>query len=136
MEKAAVELLIPQRAPILMVDALEQMDGEEATTVFSILPDNMFLEDGQLLEAGIIEHIAQSALTFAAQRVLEQGGTVPLLGLLGEVRHFELQRRPSTGEVLHTTITMGPNVNGITLLTGKTRVDDELIASTQMKVSF
>lgn len=136
METTAIEQLIPQRAPIKMVDALEHVNGDVATTAFTIRPDNIFLEEGQLIEAGLIEHIAQSALVFAGQRIWQAGGNVPLLGLLGEVKGFQLSQRPVVGDVLHTTITMGPNVGGVTLVRGKTVVDGEVIASTQMKVSF
>ncbi len=132
-----IERLIPQRAPILMVDRLTQVDGAEGKTEFTIKPDNIFLDDDRrLAEAGLIEHIAQSASAFAGYQALEAGATEPPIGYIGEVKKFHCYRRPQAGEVLHTTVTMGAEVGGVTLLTGATHVGDELVADTRMKISI
>ena len=54
--------LIPQRPPILLVDGLECVEGDTAIGTLVVRTDNCFTdEDGLLAEAGVIEHIAQSA---------------------------------------------------------------------------
>ena len=56
MNNYEIDQLIPQRSPIKMVDKLLDVDGETAVTLFTIQPDNYFLEpDETLAEAG--EHI-------------------------------------------------------------------------------
>jgi predicted hotdog family 3-hydroxylacyl-ACP dehydratase len=128
-----IKQLIPQRAPIMMVDALARAEGDEAETGLTIAPDNLFVEDGLLAEPGIVEHIAQSASAFAGYRAVSQGQPVPI-GYIGEVKKFHLYQRPAVGQTLRTLITMGTEVNGITLLRGETRVGDTLIADTTMKI--
>ncbi len=130
-----IERLIPQRDPIRMVDRLLEVEGETATTVFSIRSDNYFLEDdGALAEPGLIEHIAQSALALAGYLALKEGATRPPVGYIGEIRKFQCLMRPSVGDELRTTVEMDDTVGDITLISGETRVAGQLVASTRMKI--
>ena len=127
--------LIPQRAPILMVDALQDVGTDTGLTSLTIRPDNCFLdEDGRMEETGLLEHIAQSASAVAGHQALAAGAVRPPIGYIGEIKRFRLHRLPRIGEELHTTITLGPEAAGITLLTGETRIGEETVAETQMKI--
>jgi predicted hotdog family 3-hydroxylacyl-ACP dehydratase len=128
-----IKQLIPQRAPIMMVDSFVRAEGDEAETALTIAADNIFVEEGRFTEPGIVEHIAQSASAFAGYRAVSQGLPVPI-GYIGEVKKFHLHRLPTAGATLHTVITMGTEVNGITMLSGKTTADGELVADTTMKI--
>lgn len=128
-----IKKLIPQRDPIMMVDAFIGAESDEARTGLKVLESNFFCENGRLAEPGIIEHIAQSASAFAGYKALCQGLPVPI-GYIGEVKKCHIYRLPMIGDELRTTITMGPEVNGVTILTGVTRVGEEVIADTSMKI--
>ena len=130
-----IKKLIPQRSPIMMVDELLCVNGDEATCQLTVRPDNFFIDDdGLMAEPGLIEHIAQSASAFACHRAIEAGATEPPVGYIGEVKNFHLYHRPAIGDVLITTITMGPEVDGITIIRGETLVNNEPYADTQMKI--
>lgn len=130
-----IEDLIPQRSPIMMVDEVLSVKGDECTCQLTIRQDNFFLEqDGMIAEPGVIEHIAQSASAFAGVRAVKAGATTPPVGYIGEVKNFRITQRPHIGDVLTTTITTGPEVQGVTIITGVTRIGDEIIAETQMKI--
>ena len=131
-----IKQLIPQRSPIMMVDELLCVNGDEAQCRLTVREDNFFLEaDGLIAEVGIIEHIAQSASAFAGYRAIEAGATEPPVGYIGEVKNFHLSQRPAVGDVLITTITMGPTVDGVTIISGECkREDGEAIADTRMKI--
>ena len=129
-----IKKLIPQRDPIMMVDALVSVDGDVCETELAVRDNNFFIEDDQLLsEPGLIEHIAQSASAFAGYRCVLKGEPAPV-GYIGEVKKFHCYRRPAIGDVLKTTVTMGAEVNGITIITGVTNVNGEVVADTQMKI--
>lgn len=128
-----------------MVDELLHTDGEQAHTCLTILPDNFFLaSDGTLDESGIIEHIAQSASAFAGHKAILAGATEPPLGYIGEVKKFRCHHRPAVGDCLHTVVSMGVEVNGVTLLSAQTflvsdksqevTADSTLVADTRMKI--
>ena len=119
----------------MMVDELLCVNGDEATCQLTIRQDNFFIdEDGLMAAPGLIEHIAQSASAFAGYRAFEAGATEPPVGYIGEVKNFHLYTRPNVGDILTTTITMGPEVEGITIIRGETKCGDDTIADTQMKI--
>ena len=132
-----IDRLIPQRAPILMVDRLLEAQDDTARTCLTVRPDNFFIdEDGCLDEVGLIEHIAQSASALAGYKALAQGASRPPVGYIGEVKKFSLHRLPRVGETLCTTVRFGMEVGGVTQLSAETRSGEELIATTQMKISM
>ncbi len=131
----AIEKLIPQRYPIKVVDSLVEVNGEDAVCQLTLRADNCFIEgDGKMAEPGLIEHIAQSASAFAGYRAVSSGATEPPLGYIGEVKGFQCHYRPSLGETLLTTISMGPEIDGITLISGVVKSGDKVVAETRMKI--
>lgn len=135
MTPIAIERLLPQRAPILMVDRLTEAADGLARTSFVLRPDNLFLDaEGRLEESGLIEHIAQSASAYAGYKALGRGATKPPVGYIGEVKQFRCHFRPTVGEVLYTTIRTETEMEGIVLLTGETRTLQGTAAETQLKI--
>lgn len=128
--------LIPQRPPILLVDGLECVEGDTAIGTLVVRTDNCFTdEDGLLAEAGVVEHIAQSASALFGYKALQAGVSEPEVRYIGEVKKFRCYRCPVVGETLSTTIKVEMEVESITLVRGEVRIGDELIAETQMKLS-
>lgn len=126
--------LMPQRDPIVMVDKIHDAEGDTAHTGLTVKPDNYFIEeDGRMAEPGLIEHIAQSASAFKGHRALTAGEPLPI-GYIGEVKKFHCYMRPQVGDELLTTIVLGAEVNGVTLMTGETYCGDVKVADTQMKI--
>lgn len=135
MKRIAVEKLIPQRAPVMMVDELLEAEENGAEVSLLVRPDNYFMdEDGRLDEVGLIEHIAQSASALAGYKALAEGVENPPLGYIGEVKRFKCHFCPCAGDLLHTTISVVADAGGVTLIQGVTRVGDRMAAETQMKI--
>lgn len=129
-----IKKLIPQRGPIMMVDKFYSVEGDTAQTGLTLTQSNYFIEkDGKIAEPGLIEHIAQSASAFAGHKALIAGAPTPI-GYIGEVKKFHCYSRPAVGAELHTTITMGAEVNGVTIIYGETKSNDVVVADTQMKI--
>jgi predicted hotdog family 3-hydroxylacyl-ACP dehydratase len=130
-----IKRLIPQREPFIMVHEFEEIDGNSAATALDVCADNYFiLPDGTLAETGLIEHLAQSCSALAGYQTLSQVFEHPPVGLIGEVKHFECYRRPRVGEKIKTTVTFGFTFGNITMATGQTLVDEELIADIKLKI--
>lgn len=126
--------LMPQRDPIVMVDKLYDIEDDVAHAGLTVKAENYFIEeDGKMAEPGLIEHIAQSASAMMGHKALIAGMPMPI-GYIGEVKKFHCYVRPGIGDELVTTITMGVEINGITLMAGETRCGDVLVADTQMKL--
>ncbi len=132
---ADIKQLIPQRSPIIMIDELLRVEGDEAVCCLTVRPDNYFITKGnQLAETGIIEHIAQSASAFAGHKALAAGASEPPVGYIGEIKNFHLYTNPHVGDTIETTISMGPTVGGVTIISGKTRCEGNVVAETTMKI--
>lgn len=132
-----IKKFVPQRDPVLMVDSLMEVDGDVAVTCLSVRAGSYFIdEDRRLAEPGIIEHIAQSASAFAGYRAMLAGAAEPPVGYIGEVKKFRCYCRPQVGDELRTTIIMGAEMAGVTIITGEVRLSggNEIVADTQMKI--
>lgn len=127
--------LIPQRAPFIMVDSLEERDGNSAATTLGVERNNYFiLPDGTMAESGIIEHIAQSCSALAGCQALEKQPAGPPVGIIGEVKNFVCHRRPRIGEQLQTVVTFDMTFGSVTLATGSCSVGGEPIAEVKLKI--
>ena len=125
--------LIPQRNPIVMVDTFFCADEESAETGFHVKLGNLFCEGGFLREPGMIEHVAQSAASFAGYVPFTKGES-PMLGFIGEVKKFKIIRLPEVGEFLHTRLHVLGEAAGVTLIWAETRSGEEILATCQMKI--
>ena len=129
-----IETLIPQRAPFRMVDYLMEAKEKSAITSLRLTRDNYLMENGLMTEAGLIEHIAQSASALAGYLSLKAGATKAPVGYIGEIRNFHCYRRPKENEELRTSVLLEEEVGNISLINGETRSGEETIATVQMKI--
>lgn len=128
-----IKRLIPQREPFIMVDEIEASDDIHAVTALIVRKDNYFmLPDGTMSETGVIEHIAQSCSALMGSTAL--GQPCPPVGLIGEVKRFECQRRPRQDEKVETTIEFGFIFGNVTIATGESHIGQEVIAKAQLKI--
>jgi len=125
--------LIPQRPPFVMVDTLETCDDESATTCFSVVDTNIFIENGKLGEPAVVENIAQTAAARMGYICRRESKPVPV-GFIGAVQNLVIKKIPQTGDVLETTITIKNQIFNATLITGSVSVNGEEIATCDMKI--
>lgn len=127
--------LLPQRPPFVMVDHLTDYSETQSSCDFTIRPDNVFCEDGELAAAGLIEHIAQTCaarLGYYNKYVLKSGVR---LGFIGEVKDLNIVRLPREGETIETTVVVVQEIFDVTLVTAEVRVGTEVIATTRLKIA-
>lgn len=129
----SIEELIPQRAPIVMVDRLTSIEEGVSYTELEVRADNLFVERGVLSECGLIEHIAQSAAARIGYLFRMRGEAVPI-GYIGSVNQFALGRLPRVGERLTTSIRVLQEVYQVSLVETEVRSGDEVVASSRMKI--
>ena len=55
-----IQEYIPQRPPIIMIDKIVDISESKVVCEFQVKRDNLFVAEGELLEPGIIENIAQT----------------------------------------------------------------------------
>ena len=128
-----IHLLIPQRAPMVMLDAFFEGSDIEAHTGLTVREDNLFCVNGLFTESGLIENIAQSASALAGYKAYRQQKPAPV-GYIGEVKKFRIFRLPVTGEQLRTSVLILSEVSQISLVYAEIKSGGETIATCQMKI--
>ncbi|MEO6230617.1 MAG: 3-hydroxyacyl-ACP dehydratase [Ferruginibacter sp.] len=125
--------LIPQRAPFVMVDALLHYDELVTRTKFTILPDNIFVENGKFTEPGLVENIAQTAAARAGYVAQSENKPV-LVGYIGAIKNLEIFNLPNINDELTTEVTVVNQIFDVTVINGKTWCNDVLMAQCEMKI--
>jgi len=128
-----VRNLIPQREPIIMIDALVEALEKSSKTKLLVTKDNFFVESDFLLEAGIIENIAQSTAAFSGyQSYIEQKPIAR--GFIGAVKNLKIVRCPKVDELLETNISVVAETMGALIVQGEVFSDKTLVASCRLNV--
>ncbi len=123
---------IPQRAPFVMIDSLENCNNESASSTFVVTNDNIFVRSGNLTEPALIENIAQTAAARIGY-LLTQQQPVPVR-LIGAVEHLKISGLPQVGDILNTSVTIKKQIFNATIIEGKVSVGEREIVCCEMKI--
>lgn len=101
---------LPHRAPMLMVDWVLKMNHEIVETVFEIKPDNIFIQDGTFVEAGLIENAAQTCSAIVAKGYYvdennEDRENVDVIGFISALKTLKIHALPKSGQTITTLAT-------------------------------
>ena len=132
-EGEEIKEYIPQREPIIMVDAFYGIDDKKSFSGLTVKPDNIFVEDCCLSDAGIIEHIAQSCAVRVGYYFKLRQLPVPK-GFIGAIKNMKIRSLPKVGEQLFTTVTILQDIFNITLVAVEVNVNQTLVAEGEMKI--
>lgn len=125
---------IPQRPPFVFIDTIVDVSEEHALTQFTIPADCVLVSEGCLSLAGLMEHAAQTCAARAGWVQRQQGQQVKI-GYIGAVKQLQTTRLPRVGEILTTEARVIQQVLNISLVDCITRVGDEQIATTTLKLA-
>lgn len=132
--KTNISDLIPQGAPIIMVDGILQTNDAQTITSFRIEESNIFCSGGYFREPGLIENIAQSAAA-AAGYERQRVGLNLLTGFIGAVKNLEIIDLPKVGEEIETSIDVIHNIFNVKIVNGTVmRKNGNICASCEMKI--
>lgn len=123
---------IPQRNPIVMVDVLYAFNDNEVSAGLSINSYGLFIKKNTLQEPGLIEHMAQTVALHTGFAYFLKSETAPT-GYIGSIANLKINRLPITGEKIHTTATILQEFAGITLVDIICQINNQIIATAQMK---
>lgn len=98
-----IQNYLPHREPMLMADEILEIDENHSVTSFKIEENNIFIENGQLNEAGMIENCAQTCSTITGQNLFEDKTEKPkVIGFISNIKKVKVYELPKVGEVLTT----------------------------------
>ncbi|MDR7208582.1 hypothetical protein [Flavobacterium piscis] len=132
LEKEAVENLLPQKFPFVMVDTMYSFTKSSLVSGLKIQNDTIFIDNGTFLEAGLIEHMAQSVALHTGYDFFLRNEIAPT-GYIGSIKDIEIKKLPKINDTIQSTVTILQEFAGITLVNIVTSLNNEEIASGQMK---
>ncbi len=132
LEKETVENLLPQKFPFVMVDAMYSYTETSLISGLTIQNDNIFTENNIFLEAGLIEHMAQSVALHTGYQFFLRNETAPT-GYIGSIKEIEIKKLPEINDSIQSEVTILQEFAGITLVNIVTKLNNEEIANGQMK---
>ncbi len=97
---------LPHRKPMLMVSSVLEIDATSVATQFHILKDCVFLKNGFLSEAGLIENAAQAASGVVGQTFFDandvEGKKNKIVGYISSIKKVKVFHLPKVGDTLIT----------------------------------
>lgn len=134
MNKQDAILWIPQRAPFVFVDTIDDVNESRAVTQFTVTDGCPLVAEDFLPLSGLMENAAQTCAVRAGW-VQKNQGTEVKKGYIGAVKALNVSRFPHVGETLHTEANLIQEVMNISLIECTTRVGEEVIATTTLKLA-
>lgn len=128
---------IPQRSPIVMVHELNYCGEKSAVTTLFPTRCELFKENGKLLEAGLVEHMAQSCAIHASfAPTMAAGGQKrePAVGFIAEVKNLIVDRLPHLTSRLETKIEVLNSIMGITMVGCSSSDEHGFVCSCEMRI--
>jgi predicted hotdog family 3-hydroxylacyl-ACP dehydratase len=132
LEKEAVENLLPQKFPFVMVDRMFSYTETSLVSGLKIQSDTIFVEDNTFLEAGLIEHMAQSVALHTGYQFFLKNEIAPT-GYIGSIKDIHIKKLPKINDTIQSNVTILQEFAGITLVDIVTFLNNEEIANGQMK---
>jgi len=132
LEKEMVENLLPQKFPFVMVDTMHSYTETSLVSGLKIEQDNIFVKNNIFLEAGLIEHMAQSVALHTGYQYFLRNEAAPT-GYIGSIKEIEIKKLPQLNNTIQSEVTILQEFAGITLVNIVTTLNNEEIANGQMK---
>lgn len=125
--------LIPQRAPMVMLQKLLSCNETQTETSLWIEEQNIFCQDGFFTEPGLVENIAQTAAARVGYLCQQEQIPVPI-GYIGAVKNLEVYFLPEINTEIQTQITIAHQVFDVTVIQGVVKSSGKTVAQCEMKI--
>ena len=127
--------LLPQRPPLLLLDALISCANDQTVSQYRVPADAVLVEAGHLSEAGLVENIAQTAAAGAGYGYQQAGATgAPPLGFIAAIKDLRVGALPAVGTVLTTEVVVQNQVLDFTIVRGTVRAEGTTFAECEMRI--
>lgn len=125
--------LIPQRPPMVMIHKLVFSDNDGAKTNLFVDEKNLFYQNGKLREPALIENIAQTAAAWTGYKTKMENKPIRE-GFIGAIKNLVIYALPELNSTIETEVKVEYQVMNATVISGKIRSDEKLLAECEMKI--
>ena len=124
---------IPQRPPFVMIDDIVSADEKHTITTFTILPDNIMVENGFFTEGGLVENMAQTAGAGTGYIAMNAGKPTPI-GYIAALKNVNIVSLPQVNDTVRTEILFGQTVMNFHQVKGRVLSGENEIATCEFKI--
>jgi len=114
--KIPIHEFLPHRAPMLMVDHIDEISSEHVVCSFEIREDNLFLREGVLQESGLIENMAQTCSSIVGQTYYAEDYNPEVdervVGFISGIKTLDIYVLPKLGACLKTEAVLVSRYDG------------------------
>lgn len=136
-QEVDIRTLLPQQAPMVMVDRLVSADEKTAETALEVCEDNLFVEDGVLKPYALVEVMAQSCaaqLGYADKYI--HGRNDVRIGYIGSVKKMQVDTASRVGETLTTRVQMLENFGDMRMAVAECFIEERRIAIAELVITL
>jgi len=134
-KKENITEIIPQRSPFVMIHDLVEATIETGfKSKFSIEEDNIFLKNGVVSEASLVENIAQTCAAGFGYIDRQNGMKEAQLGFIGAVTKLKVRDVARLNDQLDTHVRILSTFDKIFLVKGEVLRAGKVLIECQMKI--
>ncbi len=125
--------LLPHRPPFVMISKLIKAVDNQFESEFYVLPETLFVEDGLLTEAALIENIAQTCAAGFGY-LDQQSGEDAKIGFIGSISRLKVHHLPPVNCKIITKTKVTFKMGNIFVVKGENFLNDEKLVECEMKI--
>ncbi|MBW7676976.1 ABC transporter permease [Chryseobacterium chendengshani] len=126
---------LPHREPMLMVDYILELTQEKAETSFEITAENIFVHNNEFVEAGLIEHSAQTSSSILGQSFFANPESdTQVIGFITNIKKIEIFGLPKVGDKIISKASMISQYENICQIFCETFLGDNLLIRTEISL--
>lgn len=126
---------LPHREPMLMADYILELTKEKVITSFEIKEDNVFVHNNELVEAGLIENLAQTCSSILGQSFFENPeADTKVIGFITNIKKIEVFALPKVGDKIISKAALISQFENICNIFCETFNNDELLIRAEINL--
>lgn len=126
---------LPHREPMLMADYILELTKEKVITSFEIKEDNVFVHNDELVEAGLIENLAQTCSSILGQSFFENPeADTKVIGFITNIKKIEVFALPKVGDKIISKASLISQFENICNIFCETFNNDELLIRAEINL--
>lgn len=126
---------LPHREPMLMTDYILELTKEKVITSFEIKEDNIFVDKGVFVEAGLIENSAQTCSSILGQSFFKNPeADTKVIGFITNIKKIEIFSLPKVGTTIISKASLISQFENICQIFCETFLEDELLIRSEINL--
>ncbi|CAD7808262.1 hypothetical protein CHRY9390_01795 [Chryseobacterium aquaeductus] len=126
---------LPHREPMLMADYILELTPENVITSFVITSDNIFVQNDQFVEAGLIEHSAQTSSSILGQSFFANPeSNTKVIGFITNIKKIEIFGLPKVGDKIISKASLISQYENICNIFCETFLGEQLLIRTEISL--